>query len=520
VHSFLSLTLGDVIRKNAHWYPDVDAFVYEDQHLTHRQYLQRCLKLGSAWFKLGARRQDRISILAQNRMEFVEVYGAGELSGYITATVNWRLAAPEIQYILNDSTPRILVFEDIYAETIAEMRSQLKSIETFVCIGKKPAGMDWALSYEDVLATGDEGGAPIVAQEDDIAYIIYTSGTTGRPKGCMLGQRESRSCAQSLAPAQKATPYDRCLLMMPFFHIGAKAIQNAQHSAGGTVYIQRGFDAEAILRCISEERITSTHMAPVMVQMLLDSPALANADLRSLHTICYAAAPMPSTVLRKAMELIGGNVFMQSYGQTEGVGTALLHDEHRPDGSEHEKRWLQSVGRPYQNVLMRIVDDNDNECPVGEPGEITFKTVAMFRGYWNNTAATLETLRGGWLHTGDVGKIDEQGFLYLVDRKKDMIISGGENIYSREVEEAVIQHDAVSECAVIGIADEKWGEAVCAIVLLKPGRKATADELIKHTVTQIASYKKPKKIIFVDDIPKLPSGKVNKVELRKLYGAG
>jgi acyl-CoA synthetase (AMP-forming)/AMP-acid ligase II len=178
------------------------------------------------------------------------------------------------------------------------------------------------------------------------------------------------------------------------------------------------------------------------------------------------------------------------------------------------------VGRPYQNVLLRIVDEEDNEVPVGTPGEITIKSTAIFRGYWNNNAATIETLRGGWLHTGDIGKVDEEGFLYLVDRKKDMIISGGENIYSREVEEAVIQHDAVSECAVIGIADEKWGEAVCAIVLLKPGRKATADELTKHTVTQIASYKKPKKIIFVDDIPKLPSGKVNKVELRKLHGDG
>ena len=520
MHSFLRLTLGDVIRQNAHWYPNVNAFVYGDEELTHRQYLQRSLKLASAWYKLGARRQDRISILAQNRLEFLEVYGAGELTGFITATVNWRLAGPEMLYILNDSTPRILVFEDIYADVVASLRPQLKSVECFVCIGNKPAGMDWALSYEDVLASGDEAGAPLVAQEEDIAYIIYTSGTTGRPKGCMLGQREYRLAAQYLAPAQKATPYDRCLLMMPFFHIGAKAIQNAQHSVGGTVYIQRGFDAEAILRSISDDKITCIHMAPVMVQMLLESPALATADLRSLHSICYAAAPMPSTVLRKGLELIGGNVFMQSYGQTEGIGTTLLHDEHRPDGTEYEKRWLQSVGRPYQNVLLRIVDEEDNEVPVGTPGEITIKSTAIFRGYWNNNAATIETLRGGWLHTGDIGKVDEEGFLYLVDRKKDMIISGGENIYSREVEEAVIQHDAVSECAVIGIADEKWGEAVCAIVLLKPGRKATADELIKHTVTQIASYKKPKKIIFVDDIPKLASGKVNKVDLRKLHGDG
>ena len=518
MHPHMPLTVGDKIAINAYLYPNHTAYVYTDERgekkSTYSEYLARCRQLGSAWYKAGVRRQDRVSILAQNCMEYVEVYGAGELAGFITATVNWRLAAPEMEYIINDASPKVLVFEDIYTAIIEGIKPRLKGVEKFVCIGKAPA---WAEEYEKVLATGDVAGPPCRSQEDDIAYLIYTSGTTGRPKGCMLGQRESYNLGMSVSPTQHSTPADRCLLMMPFFHIGAKAIQLAQHHCGGTVFMQRGFEPEAVLKSIADNRITITHMAPVMAQLLFESPNIKKYDVSSLHTLVYSAAPMPTPVLKKGLEL-WGDVFMQMYGQTEGIITGLWHHQHRPDGSAQDVERLGSVGQQFSGVELRLVDDNGNEVPQGQPGEVTYRTTAMFRGYWNNSAATIETLRDGWCHSGDIGKLDKEGFLYLVDRKKDMIISGGENIYSREVEEAVVQHQAVSECAVIGLPDEKWGEAVCAIVILKKGQKLTEDEVIKHTQTLIASYKKPKTVVFVDDIPKLPSGKVNKVELRKLYG--
>jgi acyl-CoA synthetase (AMP-forming)/AMP-acid ligase II len=254
------------------------------------------------------------------------------------------------------------------------------------------------------------------------------------------------------------------------------------------------------------------------VQTLLESPAIEQgADISSLRMIVYAAAPMPIPVLKKGLKMLGP-VFQHQFGQTEGIGTTLLAHQHRPDGTDRDREILTSVGQVSPRVSVRIVDDNGEDLAVGEVGEILLTSPGVMKGYWNNTAATIETLRDGWVHTGDVGRLDSEGYLYLVDRKKDMIISGGENIYSREVEEAVITHDAVSEVAVIGVPDEKWGEAVKAVVVLRAGRTASADDLIDHCRTLIASYKRPRHVEFVDEIVKLPSGKIDKVRLRKLYG--
>jgi acyl-CoA synthetase (AMP-forming)/AMP-acid ligase II len=244
---------------------------------------------------------------------------------------------------------------------------------------------------------------------------------------------------------------------------------------------------------------------------------VSQADLSSVRTIIYSAAPMPVPVLKKAIDVFNGCNFVNLFGQSEICMFSLSSAQHRPDGTEQERKRLGSVGKPYPNLLAKVVDEDGNECLPNQPGEILAKSSAMFRGYWNNNAATLQTLRDGWCHTGDMGRFDDDGFLYLVDRKKDMIITGGENVYSREVEEALLQHAAVSECAVIGIPDAKWGESVCAVITFKQGESTSEDALIEHTRALIASYKKPKKIIVVDALPKMVTGKVNKIELRKLY---
>src|SRR6478735_1436877 len=467
-------TLADMLDNNAWKYPDETAFVWNDRRVTHAQFHNRVSRLASALRRLGLKRQDRVGILSQNSLEFQEVYGA----------------------------------------TIAAMKDQLKTVEHYICVD---GPVDFASGYEDLVGSGDPTGVPFRPTPDDVAFLIYTSGTTGRPKGVMLSQGGQIAAAEILGSDQRNSPADRLLIMMPLFHIGAKIIQLAQHWRAGTVVVQKGFDAQAILDCIARERITVTHMAPTMIQSLLDSPAIGSTDTSSLRMIVYAAAPMPIPVLKRGLKILGP-VFQQQFGQTEGIGTTLLAHQHQPDGTDRDREILTSVGQASPRVNVRIIDDNGDEVPTGSVGEILLTSPGVMKGYWNNKAATSETLRDGWVHTGDVGKLDHEGYLYLVDRKKDMIISGGENVYSREVEEAIVTHEGVSEVAVIGVADEKWGEAVMAVVVLKPGATASAEEIVEHSRTMIASYKKPRHVTFVEEIVKLPSGKIDKVRLRQLYG--
>jgi len=514
MHSYPPLTLGDIIVDNARRFGDIPAYVCEMRQLTHSQLLHRARRLVAALYRVGVQRQDRVSILAMNSLEYGEVLAAGQLSGAIIATMNFRLAPPEMLWILNDAAPRVLIFEARYLEVIDQLRPQLPSIEAYVCIG---AGADWAIEYEQFLASGDPGEVPIQATQEDVACLIYTSGTTGRPKGCMLGQGEMRVLAQILANEMRCGCDDRVLLVMPMFHIGAMAVGLGVQFRGGTVVLHRQFDPSAAMNALREQRITILHLAPTLVQMLLDHADQTPMEMPNVRTLLYSAAPMPVPLLRRAMTAMPRAGFLNLYGQTEVVTSGLPREMHRPEGSEREQRWLLSVGHPFPNTQVRIIDDEGRECPVGVAGEIVVRSAATFRGYWNNSAATLETLRDGWCRTGDVGRFDEDGLLYLVDRKKDVIISGGENIYSREVEEAVASHLSVAECAVIGVPDPKWGESVCAVVVTKQGASLDEAELIDHVRTQIASYKRPRRIIFMESLPKLPTGKINKVELRKMY---
>jgi acyl-CoA synthetase (AMP-forming)/AMP-acid ligase II len=510
-------TLGDILRNNAYKFPDETAFTYVGgERVSFGQHHARAQRLASAIWKTGIRKQDRVSVLSQNTPEFMEIYSAGELAGYIIATVNWRLAAPEINYILTDSTPRILFFEAIYAETVAGLREKLPHIETYVCFGGKVP--DWALDYETFIATGDEAGAPSRPLPDDVMHLIYTSGTTGRSKGVMRTHKGEIAVAQLMATELGLIVSDRLQLMMPVFHVGSRFLQLGAHLRGASVVWHHHFDPAEIVEVLEREKITMTHMAPTMIQAVLNVPGIDDRDLSSLHTICYSAAPMPVPLLKRGLKLLGP-VFLQLYGMTEGGGTTLHKRQHKPDGTPEEVKLLGSIGQAAPNVDIRIVDDEGNEMPTGQPGEILTRTATHMAGYWNNSAATIGALKGGWYHTGDLGYLDAQGFLYLVDRKKDMIISGGENIYSREVEEALSTHDAVMEVAVIGVKDEYWGETVRAITVLNAGRTVSEAELIEHCKTQIASYKKPKSVVFVAELPKLPSGKINKVTLRQMFGA-
>jgi len=504
-------SLGETIENNGRWYADRLAVVSDDRQLTHAQFAARCRSLASGLAQLGLRHQDRVCVLAENCVEYLEAFGAAEIAGLILATVNYRLAPPEMDFIISDAAPHALIFETRYSDYVATLVGRRGGVSHFIAIG--PDCPDWAEPFEAVVARGEGGGPPFRATGKDIAYLIYTSGTTGRPKGCILGHSNQISSAHMTALHMRLGCGDNTLIVMPLYHIGAKNIQLAQHWVGGAVYLQRAFRPEAALKAIAEHDISVGHMAPTMIQMLLEHPSFDSHDLSSLRMILYSAAPMPLPLLREGLRRIGP-VFAQIYGQTEALGTILPVEMHRPDGDADDMRRLASVGHPYAGVRMRCVDENDQPVGEGDSGEICIQGPSMMRSYWNNSTATAEALRGGWLHTGDIGRIDQEGYVHLLDRKKDVIISGGENIYSREVEAALAEHPDVADVAVIGLTDEKWGETVTAVIV---SRRANLDraEIEAHSRARIAGYKTPRRIYFVDELPRLPSGKVNKVELRR-----
>jgi acyl-CoA synthetase (AMP-forming)/AMP-acid ligase II len=492
------------------------AYVYEGQRRAYGQLIDRARRLASHLYAAGARHQSRIAMLAMNTGEWFEYYAACEMHGFVAQTVNFRLTPVEIDFILNDGQPTVLIFEEAYAETVAALRASAPSIKSYICIGRS---LDWAPSFEEAIASGSPDGAPFRGEPDDLAHMIYTSGSTGKPKGVIRDQRAGAGLAAAGAISQSMRVGGRMLLTMPMFHVGAQSMASGQHILGGMVVLHRRFDAVAVARTIQEERIQITHMAPTLVQQFLSEPTISDYDLSSLETLCYAAAPMPLPVLRDGLKKLGPAVFLGCYGSTEcGNATVLQQHFHKPDGTPQEVERLTSVGREHIFSSVRVLDEEGEECPPGVSGELCIRATSMMRGYWNRSNETAEVFQNGWYRSGDMARMDEDGFVWLVDRKKDMIISGGENIASREVEEALLAHPSIEAAAVIGVPDEKWGETVKAVLVAR-GKPPSEEDVIAHCRKLIAGYKLPRIIVFIDALPLLATGKVNKVALRQLNQA-
>jgi acyl-CoA synthetase (AMP-forming)/AMP-acid ligase II len=510
------VTVGDVIERNAQLFPSKTAVVFEGRRPTFAQFASRVRRLANALADGGLKRGLRIAILAQNCIEYFEAVGTAELAGFIAVTLNWRLAPPELAQIVEDCTPTVLIFEERFRAQAEHLREQ-HSIERFIVIGE--AG-GFAEGYETVLASGTDSRPASPPGPEDTVYLIYTSGTTGRPKGVELSHRAIVSSAMMNSWGVGAWTSDRMLIVMPLFHIGGKICQLAFHVLGATIFLHRAFDPVAILTQIEQERITTAHFAPIMVRGLLDAPGFKDFRKDSLRAVIYASAPMAVALLREAIAGFG-LIFNQVYGMTECVVGSVLHaHQHVLDGTPAEVARLASAGQPFFDHEIRIAHADDSECATGEIGEILIRGPSLMTGYWNNRTASDETLRGGWMHTGDMGYFDEECFLFVADRKKDMIVSGGENIYSREVEEALVTHPAVEHAAVIGVPDARWGESVKACIVLRAGAAATEAELIEHCRSLIASYKKPRNVDFVAELPRLFNGKVDKKALRTAYWKG
>ncbi len=510
-------SLGDLVRRNGRLFPDDIGTVHAGRSRTNADILRRAERLGAALLAAGCRRQDRVALLGMNSDSYLEAMAACWLTGLIVSTVNFRLAAPEVRYVLNDTRPTVLLFEAAYAPLVESIRGDL-DVAAYVCLDG-PAG-DWATPCEafvgampDALPNGlpDPGVLP-----HELATILYTSGTTGRPKGVMRSHRAELTLGEQMAMMFDVRTGGRSLVVMPLFHAGAQSSAYAQLWRCGTLFIHRSFDPAAVLDTVERERITNLHFVPQMLQALLDAAEGRTVDTSSVETIAYAAAPMSPPLLRRALARFGP-VFVNGWGMSEGNGTALPKHKHKPDGPE--ARLLASIGQPNAKAELRIVGDDGADCAPGTPGELWLRSASVMDGYWNNSVATIEALRDGWLRTGDVGYADAAGNVFLVDRKKDMIISGGENIYSQEVERAVAEHPDVASVAVIGVPDERWGETVMAVIVPRAGSHPAAEAVIAHCATLIASYKKPRHVVFVDSLPLLPSGEIDKIALRRRHGA-
>ncbi len=502
------MLLHDILRHNKRHNGDRRALVAADGAvLTFTELHDRAMQLAHALGRFG-KIEEHVAILADNVPEYVEAYYGVPAAGQRLIFLNYRLSAPELSRILIDARATRLFYAPRFVHLVESLR--LENTIHKIAFGEE---------YENFLAIEPIEPPALGLTDDAIAWMIYTSGTTGMPKGAMLSHRNLFAAlfnAQISNPT--LPPLSPCYLFpFPLCHIAGHALLS-QHLGGHPVVLMQQFATEAWMQMVDQYQITGTALAPTMINMLLNDPAINRYDLRSLVTLGYGASSIPAAVLSRAMERFGP-IFTQGFGMTELAGNVIFMskaDHIRANTTTPEL--LRAAGRVGRLADARLVDEQGEDCAVDQPGEIVVRGDQVLTGYWNRPDANTEAFRGGWFHTGDVGRRDHEGFIYIVDRKKDMIVSGGENVYPREIEDVLHRHGAVRDAAVFGLADEHWGERVAAAVVLHTGSNATPAELDTWCRAELAGYKRPREWHFIDELPKNVSGKILKRELRRRFG--
>jgi long-chain acyl-CoA synthetase len=526
------MLLNHAIRRAVRFFPNHTATIIDGRKQSYSQLWERIQRLASDLRSLGVNRGDHVAIYMLNRPEFPEVvYACFEL-GAVVVPLNTRLAADELVFIINDAECAAFITDDALQPMAASFKSRLEGINHFIAINGAGDFKDYETliaehagnqSIQSIQPIQSNQPAPLSDDghtEEELAGLFYTSGTTGLPKGVMLSHRNLWMNAMHTLAARAPENNAVFLHAAPMFHLATfPAIINVTLNGGAHAILQK-FDIKTLMEIIERDRVTSTVLVPTMINFLINHPDIGKHDLSSLRRITYGASPMPVELLKRAMKMLPGVEFYQGYGQSESspLLTVLMPEDHIVEGPEHITRRLASCGRPVIGVEVEVVDDSDRPVKPGEVGEVVARGPNVMMGYWKRPEETAAALRGGWLRTGDMATVDEDGYIYLVDRKKDMIISGGENVYSTEVENVIYQHAAVREAAIIGVPDEKWGEAVTAIVTLKDEASLTERELIEFCAARLADYKTPKSVeIRSGELPKSGTGKILKKELREPY---
>ena len=514
------MNLLESLEKVERLYPKKIGIICGHDRFTYGQFVERIRKLAEALQKRGIGKGDRVAILHQNCHYFLEAYYALALLGAISCPLNYRLSAREVAFILQDTEAKALIAQPVFADLARESLDRVKLGIALYWTGKEQDHGDGE-RVETLMEAVSEEVIPADISENDVAQLYYTSGTTGRQKGVMLTHKNVAVHALGTIAELKLTDEDRWIHVAPMFHLADAWATWAITWVGGTHIMVPEFDVKKVMGLMENERVTLTNMIPTMLNLMVNDPAIKEHDFSSLRVMLSGGAPIAPEVVRKIMEAFGCD-YIQTYGMTETapyLTFSILKDYLKERSEEEQFRFKAATGRPVIFVQLKVVREDGTEIAWNnqEVGEIVVKGDSVTLGYWHLPEETAKALKDGWLHTGDLAVVDPEGYVNIVDRKKDMIVTGGENVYSTEVENVLYEHSAVLEAAVIGIPDEKWGEAVHACVVLKEGMTATEEEIIAFCKENLARYKAPKSVEFLSALPRTGSGKIYKKGLRDKY---
>ena len=507
--------------------PERTAIVFEGERYSYAQLKERVNRLADSLSRLGLEKGDRVAILQVNCNEYVEACFAVTKLGGIFVPLNFRAKAEELTHMLNAAEAKVFLVGSRYFDLVNQMRPRLPSIKHFISIDGEFEGM---LSYDELLATGSpEDRTFVELRDEDVAVLMFTAGTTGLPKG--VPQDHNSYAVYVLGnvnPPDPELPPETNVLSMPLYHVAGMQALVAGIYGGRTLALMRQFDTKEWFETVQREKATRAMLVPTMLKRIIDDPDFGKYDLSSLRVITYGGAPMPFEVIKRAIELFPGRSFINAFGATETASTicALGPEDHLFTGKETPeerekklKRLSSSIGRPLDDVEIQIRDEEGRVLPPGQIGEIVARGPRVMKGYWKDEEKTRKAFTpDGWYRTGDTGYMDEEGYVYITGRADDLIIRGGENISPEEVENVLYAHPKVAEAAVIGVPDVEWGQQVRAVVVLKPGEKATEEEIIDFCRDKLAGFKRPSSVVFVDELPKTSTGKILRRVLREKYG--